>query len=212
MISSPFFPAREIAVIGGGIVGLSIALKLQLAGEKVTVFDKAGAGKGCSKGNAGHFATEQIFPLATPALLPQLPKMLLSPLSPVSIRFQDIPNTVGWMLRFLSKARKTPTKHATSALTALNGAALSSWYHLLEQAELPPLISPKGSLLVFESEALFASYKPTLASLTKGGVKHEVWDAATVREHIPDIADAVKFGVFFQIPPIPPSPTSFACR
>ncbi|MDN3685013.1 FAD-dependent oxidoreductase [Vibrio sinaloensis] len=85
--------AKKIAVIGGGIIGLSIALKLQLSGEHVTVIDKKGAGEGCSKGNAGHFATEQVFPLATPGLLPQLPKMMLSPSSPVSIRFQDIHKT-----------------------------------------------------------------------------------------------------------------------
>ena len=100
---------QNIAVIGGGIVGLCIALKLQLSGENVTVFDKRGAGEGCSKGNAGHFATEQVFPLATPALLPQLPKMLLSSNSPVSIRFQDIHKTLGWMIQFLSKARKKIT-------------------------------------------------------------------------------------------------------
>ncbi len=78
-----------------GIIGLSIGLKLQQQGYQVTIFDPNGVGNGCSKGNAGHIATEQIFPLATPALLPQLPKILLDPKSPVSIRWQDMPNTIG---------------------------------------------------------------------------------------------------------------------
>ncbi len=85
---------QSIAVIGAGIIGLSIGLKLQQQGYHVTIFDPNGVGNGCSKGNAGHIATEQVFPLATPALIPQLPKMLLSSTSPVSIRWQDLPNTV----------------------------------------------------------------------------------------------------------------------
>lgn len=91
---------QSIAIIGAGIIGLSIGLKLQQQGYHVTIFDPNGVGNGCSKGNAGHIATEQVFPLATPALIPQLPKMLLSSTSPVSIRWQDLPNTVGWMIRF----------------------------------------------------------------------------------------------------------------
>lgn len=188
---------QNIAVIGGGIVGLCIALKLQLSGENVTVFDKRGAGEGCSKGNAGHFATEQVFPLATPALLPQLPKMLLSSNSPVSIRFQDIHKTLGWMIQFLSKARKKPTKHATSALTSLNQHAMSSWYQLLEKVNLSHLIVMDGSLLTFESDESFKAYSETLYQLEKQGVSYEVWGQKLIQSRVPNLSHTVKHGVFF---------------
>ncbi|WP_155486880.1 FAD-dependent oxidoreductase, partial [Vibrio harveyi] len=100
---------QNIAIVGAGIIGLAIGLKLQQQGHQVTLFDPNGVGNGCSKGNAGHIATEQVFPLATPGLIPQLPKMLLNPKSPVSIRWQDLPSTMGWMLRFLSKAKPSST-------------------------------------------------------------------------------------------------------
>ncbi|WP_375710217.1 FAD-dependent oxidoreductase, partial [Klebsiella quasipneumoniae] len=42
---------ERIAVIGAGIIGLSIGLKLQQQGYQVTIFDPNGVGNGCSKGN-----------------------------------------------------------------------------------------------------------------------------------------------------------------
>ncbi|MFM2587820.1 NAD(P)/FAD-dependent oxidoreductase [Vibrio sp. TBV020] len=197
MVSNKSTTQQKIAVVGGGVIGLCIALKLQLSGEDVTIFDKRGAGEGCSKGNAGHFATEQVFPLATPALLPQLPKMLLSPTSPVSVRFQDIHRTLPWMVRFLLKARKQSSKLATEALTSLNNVAMDNWFELLNQVGLSHLISMNGSLLTFESETLFDSYRPTLNSLREQGVECLVWEQEKLRNELPNLSHAIKKGVFF---------------
>lgn len=197
MVNNNSSHEQKIAVVGGGIIGLCIALKLQLDGAQVTIIDKRGVGEGCSKGNAGHFATEQVFPLATPALLPQLPKMLLSSTSPVSIRFQDIHKTSPWMIRFLLKARKQPTEHATQALTSLNEVAMESWFNLLEKVGLKHLVSMNGSLLTFESESLFKAYRPTMKALNKQGVSCYVWDKNTLRSKLPNLSDAVNYGVFF---------------
>ncbi|MDW1987866.1 FAD-dependent oxidoreductase, partial [Vibrio sp. 811] len=153
---------QSIAVIGAGIIGLSIGLKLQQQGYRVTIFDPNGVGNGCSKGNAGHIATEQVFPLATPALIPQLPKMLLSSTSPVSIRWQDLPNTVGWMIRFLLKAKPSAAEASTQAITSLNTRAVQSWNQLLDSIGKSGLIKMDGSLLTFESESLFEGYQSTL--------------------------------------------------
>lgn len=187
----------RVAVIGAGVIGLCIALKLQLEGKKVTVFERADAGEKCSKGNAGHFATEQVLPLASPSLLPQLPKMLLSKKSPVSIRFQDLHSTCIWMLRFLSKARKSPTEHATKALTELNSHAMKSWQSLLEQVGLSQLIIHNGSLLSFESDKLFESYQTTLKVLELQGVRYQIWQGEKLREQVPSLSNKVKIGVFF---------------
>lgn len=187
----------KIAIVGGGIIGLCIGLKMQQAGNKVTIFDKSGIGNGCSKGNAGHFATEQIFPLSTPSLLPQLPKMLLSPESPVAIRLQDIPKTFGWMVKFLWKARSKPTQHATNALKSLNKEAMDSWYQLLKSVGLQQLIDLSGSLLVFESESLFKAYQPTLEKLKSNGVECDVWSTEVLHQNVKNLKESVRYGVFF---------------
>lgn len=188
---------QNIAIVGAGIIGLAIGLKLQQQGHQVTLFDPNGVGNGCSKGNAGHIATEQVFPLATPGLIPQLPKMLLNPKSPVSIRWQDLPSTMGWMLRFLSKAKPSSTEPSTNAIKSLNSRAVKSWQQLLDSIEKKNLIKMDGSLLTFESERLFERYQSTLEELEKHGVKYQVWTQKTIREQLPEISRQIRHGVFF---------------
>ena len=188
---------ERIAVIGAGIIGLSIGLKLQQQGYQATIFDPNGVGNGCSKGNAGHIATEQIFPLATPALLPQLPKMLLDSKSPVSIRWQDIPNTIGWMIRFLLQTKPSAAERAKNAIKSLNERSVASWRGVLDSIGKAHLIKMNGSLLTFENEKLFQNYQSTLNSLAKNGVTHQVWTQEEIRERIPDLCHKVRVGVFF---------------
>ncbi len=61
-------------VIGGGIVGLSVALALQERGTAVRLVDDAPARLPASAGNAGHIAIEQTAPLASLATLASLPR------------------------------------------------------------------------------------------------------------------------------------------
>ncbi|MEC8039023.1 MAG: FAD-dependent oxidoreductase, partial [Pseudomonadota bacterium] len=62
--------AETLAVIGGGVVGLNVALALQREGFAVTVYDRDeatdAATRGASHRNAGGFAFSDIFPLASP--------------------------------------------------------------------------------------------------------------------------------------------------
>ena len=55
---------QNVAVIGAGVIGIPTAIRLQQQGYQVTLLDSKGISEGCSKGNAGHFATEQVYPLA----------------------------------------------------------------------------------------------------------------------------------------------------
>src|SRR3954470_17491261 len=56
---------RQVAVVGGGMVGLSCAWFLQEAGVHVTVYERDSVGAGASWGNAGWL---------TPALAAPLPE------------------------------------------------------------------------------------------------------------------------------------------
>ncbi|CAE6944603.1 COG0665 Glycine D-amino acid oxidases (deaminating) [Vibrio sp. B1REV9] len=188
---------NNIAVVGAGVIGLAIGLKLQKQGHQVTIFDPNGVGSGCSKGNAGHIATEQVFPLSTPSLIPQLPKMLLSSESPVSIRWQDLPKTVGWMIRFLLNATPSASKASTRAIKTLNEQSVKSWFELLESIGQSALIKMDGSLLTFESKRLFEHYQSTLAELMNQGVNYEIWTQNQIRERLPEISKNVQVGVFF---------------
>lgn len=157
--------SRSIAVIGAGIIGINCALELQSLGFQVTLIDKSGVGAGCSKANAGHFATEQVFPLAEPNLLWQFPKLLLDPLGPVSLSASYLPKALPWFGQFMiNMSASNRTKNST-ALKALNKDAIKYYQPLLKAAHAEHLLTLKGSLLVFENstekaiERQFTLYK-----------------------------------------------------
>ncbi|MDZ7768889.1 MAG: FAD-dependent oxidoreductase [Woeseiaceae bacterium] len=57
--------AGSVVIVGAGIIGLAIGLRLQLAGRKVTLIDREAPGRGCSFGNVGRIANESVEPLAS---------------------------------------------------------------------------------------------------------------------------------------------------
>ena len=56
--------ARDVTVIGAGIVGMACALHLLRDGHQVRVVDRLPPGEGCSYGNAGVFADYSFVPLS----------------------------------------------------------------------------------------------------------------------------------------------------
>ena len=141
----------NIAVLGAGIIGINCAISLQERGYQVTLIDKQAPGEGCSKGNAGHFATEQVFPLAEFSVLWQLPKMLLDPLGPVAISPKYMLKAIPWFVRFIGNMLASKRTKNTKILRELNEKALDCYRTLLPKANAEHLFINKGSLLVFEN-------------------------------------------------------------
>jgi D-amino-acid dehydrogenase len=145
--------AKNIAVIGAGIIGINCALELQSLGFQVTLIDKTGIGEGCSKANAGHFATEQVFPLAELSLLWQFPKLLLDPLGPVSLSASYLPKALPWLGQFMMNMLTSKRNKNSAALKTLNKNAIAYYQPLLKEAQAESLLTLKGSLLVFEKSS-----------------------------------------------------------
>ena len=78
-------PAQDLLVVGAGIVGVACALQLARQGRQVTLIDRQAPGQGASFGNAGHLATEQVFPIADLSILARLPGMLRDPMGPLRL-------------------------------------------------------------------------------------------------------------------------------
>ncbi|GHE86649.1 NAD(P)/FAD-dependent oxidoreductase [Thalassotalea profundi] len=142
---------QKIAVIGAGIIGVNCAAQLQAQGNSITLIDKEGIGEGCSKGNAGHFATEQVFPLAEFNLLWQLPKLLLNPLGPIAISPRYFPQALPWFFKFMRNMFNDKRQNNMLALKALNKNAIAEYSPILKAAKAEHLLTTNGSLLVFET-------------------------------------------------------------
>ena len=56
----------RVAVVGGGVVGLSCAFALRRGGAEVTVYERGRVGEGCSRGNTGWICPGLSAPLPAP--------------------------------------------------------------------------------------------------------------------------------------------------
>jgi D-amino-acid dehydrogenase len=76
----------KVTIIGGGVIGLCSAYYLQKEGYEVTVIERGDITDGCSFGNMGYISPSHFVPLASPGIISQGLKWMLSPTSPFYIK------------------------------------------------------------------------------------------------------------------------------
>lgn len=135
----------DVAVVGAGVIGASVAFSLQLAGQNAILVECGEPGHGCSYGNAGIIATSFVEPLASLANLAALPMMLLSPSSPVAVRYSNLLRLSPWLVSFFRHAAPSKFAESARALAEINHAAMPAWRKL--QSLLPKRLLHEQGLL-----------------------------------------------------------------
>ena len=187
----------DIAVIGAGIIGIACALQLARRGQRVVVIDPQQPGHGASYGNAGHLATEQVFPIADLSILKRLPAMLMDPMGPLRLDWKYMPRALPWFTRLLLNLRPAPFQRTVAGIRALNESSLGAWHRLLEGIDCPGLMREDGSLLVFERPESRQVLHTLQTRMRQQQVPVEFWQAKTVRETAPQLSAQIQGGLFF---------------
>jgi glycine/D-amino acid oxidase-like deaminating enzyme len=106
--------APDVAIVGAGVVGCTVAWALTKAGRRVLLIDRADpATAGASFGNVGHVATEQLQPLPSPQLLLSFWRELVSFGGVLDIPLRRVAVMAPWMARFALAAfqQRSHTQH-----------------------------------------------------------------------------------------------------
>jgi glycine/D-amino acid oxidase-like deaminating enzyme len=195
--SGPATDTPDIAVVGAGIIGVACALRLARQGLRVVVIDQQDPGRGASFGNAGHLATEQVFPIADLSILKRLPGMLMDPMGPLRLDWRYLPRALPWFTRLLLNLRAAPFQRTVSGLRALNESSLGAWRRLLKDIARPDLLRQDGSLLVFERPDSRQAIEALQARMQHQQVPVDYWSATSVRETAPQLSERIQGGLFF---------------
>lgn len=129
--------SKNVAVVGGGFVGISCALHLQRLGHSVTLVDRSEAGSPAqaSYGNAGTFAKYASIPVNKPGIFFEVPKMLTDPDGPLALKLTPHLATMApWGISFLAASREQRVKQISKSLSALLAHSESGWMPAWEQA------------------------------------------------------------------------------
>ncbi|MDZ5699350.1 NAD(P)/FAD-dependent oxidoreductase [Chelativorans sp. M5D2P16] len=150
----------QVAIVGGGIIGIAVAAYLAEAGRDVLVLDRSGVCEETSSGNAGALAFSDILPLAHKDMLSQVPRWLMDPLGPLSIPPSYLPRLLPWLWRFMRAGHPAKFEAAVSAQASMMALAEREWSSLMGRSGTKHMLREDGSLELYESEAEFHATEP----------------------------------------------------
>ncbi len=188
---------RTVAVIGAGIIGLSCATRLQQDGWQVTLIDRQEPGHGASWGNAGHIATEQIYPLASLSTLRRALPMMISRSAPLRIEPRYLWRLVPWLSRFVSHSGPRQFRSGTSALKSLLLEALPALNQLLHSTDGQHHLKSTGSLLMAESDPGMRQLHRMHRSLTEQEISMDSLTACETRDRVPGLCSTTRGALLF---------------
>ncbi len=109
----------DVTIIGGGVIGLSSAYYLNKAGINVTVIDSGDITNNCSFGNMGYISPSHFTPLASPGIISQGLKWMLSPSSPFYIKPRLNFELIEWGIKFWKSSNAATVEKNTPHLSNL---------------------------------------------------------------------------------------------
>ncbi|MFM2393533.1 MAG: hypothetical protein RLZZ546_1515 [Bacteroidota bacterium] len=106
----------KVVIIGGGIIGMCCAYYLNKKGIDVHIIEKTDGKNGCSFGNAGYISPSHYIPLASPGIISQGLKWMLSSSSPFYIKPRFDLDLIKWGLKFWSNCNEHKVNKSIPAL------------------------------------------------------------------------------------------------
>jgi D-amino-acid dehydrogenase len=138
----------KTVIVGGGIIGLSSAYYLQKAGHEVTVIERGDITDGCSFGNMGYISPSHFIPLASPGIISEGFKYMLSSSSPFYIKPRLDLELMKWAWHFYKNSTASKVK---SSVPHLNNILQLSRRLINDfKQDLPPVfdLEEKGCLMM----------------------------------------------------------------
>ncbi len=167
----------RVCVMGAGIVGLATAWALNRAGHEVTVIDRARPGSGASGGNGAQLSYAYVQPLADPGIWAQLPKLLLSPSSPLKITPKLDVHQWLWGLKFLAACNAHTSRNTTAALLQLAAESRLAFDTMRQQDNIACDFTSTGKLVLYPDAAGFAGAQKQMLLQRELGSVQEAVDA-----------------------------------
>ena len=110
---------KKIIIVGGGINGLCAAYYLQKKNFEVTVIDSGDISNSCSFGNMGFLSPSHFVPLASPGVISEGLKYMLSSTSPFYIKPRLNLPFLQWAFKFYKNSNQKTVEKNTPHLSEL---------------------------------------------------------------------------------------------
>ncbi|MEH6773023.1 MAG: FAD-dependent oxidoreductase [Cereibacter changlensis] len=189
--------ASDTVIIGAGVVGLTIALRVASRGRSVILIDPEEPGSGASYGNAGTIADYAVLPVGTPSVLRALPSLLFDRNSPLAIRHAALPTLAPWLLRFTRQSLPGAAKRNAQAIAALLATSNADWKALAAEVGGQKIMAQRGCLYAYETKAAFRAAAADMEFRRSHGVTVELISPEELARMEPGLPPVAGGGAFF---------------
>jgi D-amino-acid dehydrogenase len=187
----------KVTIVGGGVIGLCCAYYLNKEGYEVTVIDRNDITDGCSFGNMGYISPSHFIPLASPGIISQGLRWMLSPSSPFYIKPRLNVALLKWGMTFWKNANAEKVKENIPHLNDL----LQLSRHLMNDIKTDlngrfEMIE-KGIWTLYKTEKTAEHEKHLAEQGEQLGLKTIVCTAAEVQVREPEVELDILGGVLW---------------
>ena len=191
---------QSVIVIGSGITGVSCAEELRRSGAKVTLIDRVEAGDPAqtSFGNAGILAREGIMPIANPSMLKMIPQILLSPSSPIYLKWSYLAKFSPWAVKFIMNGTRPKALPIILALNELIYDTVENHIQLSKNTGAARFIEKGDMTLLFRNRKQFSSDKFANRARSDLGITWEELTRSKLLDRDPHISKLYQFGLAYK--------------
>ncbi|MCA3780708.1 MAG: FAD-binding oxidoreductase [Burkholderia sp.] len=182
----------DTLVLGGGMIGVSVAVHLQQRGQSVVLVDRKAPGNETSLGNAGLIQREGVYPYAFPRGFGTLLKYACNRSPDVRYHAGALPKLIPFLYRYWRNSH--PARHAeiARAYAPLIEHCVTEHRALIEAAGAGELLREGGWLKVFRTAATRdAETRDAERWRAEYGVTFDALDAAALRDAEPHLSRAL---------------------
>tara|TARA_R110000868_G_scaffold145181_4_gene365274 strand:- start:57020 stop:58270 length:1251 start_codon:yes stop_codon:yes gene_type:complete len=148
--------AKNILIIGGGIIGLSSAYFLQKEGHQVTVIDKSDISSGASFVNAGYITPSHIIPLASPGMIAKGIKWMFNSASPFYMQPRWDTDFFKWSWYFHKSSTAAKVEKAIPFIKDINLLSQELFEGIKKSGDLGDFqLERKGLLMLYKTQVSF---------------------------------------------------------
>ena len=188
--------SADVAVIGGGIVGVATALQLQRTGRTVVVIERGTPGDEASGHNGGLFSGD-CMPVGTPGVIKDLPKMLRDPESALVLRWRYLPRLAPWLIRFALSSRASRVEQISTDLFTLMSRGFDAFRPLVAGTPAQDVLEQRAYVAGYKNRKVFEGSRFSYDLRKRRGVPYEVIDEQRMVALDPVVAGRFSMGVYF---------------